>query len=205
MSLLKGKIARLSATGMSATALVAALVLPNTVMGQTITLHRCGNDASDPTCISSIQVANPIAAQLAEQTATNGDPSATSTQNNETTQKADQSNHATAVDLLGQAQKNNQEAGDQTNDLVNVQKVDSRATASADPPLELMSPLAMALPPPASPVSLVAVASPVADASEFCVRSKCTIAFGPIATVSPPSADVDALESTFCTLSRSLV
>src|ERR1051326_2165772 len=106
MSLLQGKLARLSATGLSASALVVALVVPNTVMGQTITLHRCGNEATDPTCLSSVQVANPIAAQLAAQSAKLGDPSATSDQTNTTTQSADPSNSATAVDWLGQAQKN---------------------------------------------------------------------------------------------------
>jgi len=128
MSLLKGKLARISAAGLSASALVVALVAPTTVMGQSITLHRCGID--DSSCLSSVQVAVPIAAQLASQKASL-DPSASSDQSNKVKQSADNSNTSTINDMLSLAQKNVQVGGDQSNDITNVQKVESTATTSA--------------------------------------------------------------------------
>ena len=113
--------------GLSATALVVALVAPSTVMGQSITLHRCGID--DSSCLSNVQVAVPIAVSLASQKASI-EPSASSDQSNSTKQSADNSNKALAVDLLNQAQKNILSGGDQSNELSNKQSVDSSATVS---------------------------------------------------------------------------
>lgn len=125
MSLPKGKLARVSAAGLSAAALVVALVAPSTVMGQSITLHRCGIDESN--CLSNVQVAVPIAAQVATQTSSIN-PTATTSQSNSSDQSAENSNKAFALDLLKQAQKNVQVGGDQSNDLTNTQTVDSEAT-----------------------------------------------------------------------------
>jgi len=131
MSLLRSKFAKQAAGGLTATAVLAALALPNIAMGDEITLHRCTGD-SGPICSPQVLAAVPISAQLATQQVS-VDPSASSgSQSNRSTQDADNSNKAFASDVLGQAQKNVQVAGDQTNDLSNRQDVRSSADLSAE-------------------------------------------------------------------------
>ena len=126
MSLLKGKFARSAAAALSATALVVTLVAPSTVLGQSITLHRCDH-ADDPTCLNNVQVAVPIAAQVATQTGT-VDPSAQSNQTNSSTQSTDNTARAVAIDALHQAQRNTQSAGNQSITLNNTPSVSSDAS-----------------------------------------------------------------------------
>jgi hypothetical protein len=126
MSLLKGKLARTAAAGFSAAALVVALVAPGTVLGQSITLHRCDR-ADDPTCLSNVQVAVPIAAQVATQTSTI-DPSAESHQTSSSTQSTDNAARAFAVNALHQAQTNTQSGGEQSIALDNTPSLTSDAS-----------------------------------------------------------------------------
>jgi hypothetical protein len=132
MPLLKGKFARISAVGLSATALVVGLLAPSVVMGQSITLHKC-NGLDDSNCLSSIQIAVPTASQIGTQTASLGSPNATSDQSNSTTQSTSNHNDATLLDALGQAQKNVQVGGDQSN------RVSSDPRLVADPSVDVGS------------------------------------------------------------------
>jgi hypothetical protein len=128
MSLLKSKIARRSAAGLSAVALIGAVALPSTVMGQSITLNRCpanGTGGPSPLCTSEIGV--PIAAQQATQTST-VDPSVTNAQTSDATVSASNRNRAIALDVNAQAQKAVQVGGDQSNDQSNDQSVDASAS-----------------------------------------------------------------------------
>src|SRR6202011_3087316 len=68
--------------------------------------------------------------QLASQKASL-EPSASSDQSNKVKQSADNSNTSTINDMLSQAQKNVQVGGDQSNEVTNVQKIESTATTSA--------------------------------------------------------------------------
>ena len=130
MSLLKGKLARTAAAGLSAAALVAALVAPSTVLGQSITLHRCDR-ADDPTCLSQVQVAVPIAAQVATQTGT-VDPSSQSTQSSSSSQSTDNTARAMAVDALHQAQHDTQSGGDQSITLDNAPSLSADASVEVE-------------------------------------------------------------------------
>src|ERR1043166_7017568 len=128
MSLLNSKIARRSAAGLSAVALIGAVALPTTVMGQSITLNRCpanGTGGPSPLCTSQISV--PIAAQNATQTGTL-DPSVSNSQSNDVDLSASNRTRASQVDVNKQAQKNVQVSGDQTLDQSNDQDVDARAS-----------------------------------------------------------------------------
>src|ERR1700730_17698707 len=102
MSLLKGKLARISAAGLSATALVVALVEPGTVLGQSITLHKCSAGDGDPTCLARVQVRVPSVAPMAPQSG-NVEPSASADQSNKSNQSTDNSNRFSADSSLGQA------------------------------------------------------------------------------------------------------
>src|SRR5712691_7979657 len=132
MSLLKGKIAQRSAVGLSAAALVAAIALPTTVMGQSITLNRCpagGTGGPSTTCVS--QIAVPIAVQHATQSSTI-DPTVTNTQSNDVDLSASNRNRASAVDINAQSQRASQEGGDQTNHQSNDQDVSAHATNTTE-------------------------------------------------------------------------
>src|SRR5438874_12751562 len=104
MSLLKGKIAQRSAAALGAVALIGAVALPTTVMGQSITLNRCpanGTGGPTTTCIS--QIAVPV--QVATQTGTI-DPSISNAQSADVSQSASNRNRANQIDVNAQAQKN---------------------------------------------------------------------------------------------------
>jgi len=70
MTLLKGKLAQRSAVALSAAALVGAIALPNTVMGQGITLNRCpANGTGGPSPLCTTQIGVPVVAPSASQSA----------------------------------------------------------------------------------------------------------------------------------------
>jgi hypothetical protein len=132
MSLLKSKVARRTAIGLSTVALVAGAALPATVMGQGITLNRCpanGTGGPTSTCVSQLGV--PIAAQLNGQRAST-DPSSSSRQSNDNDNSARNSNDASALNVNAQAQKAIQLGGDQSNRQSNDQDVDATAVTRTE-------------------------------------------------------------------------
>src|SRR3982074_1111205 len=109
MSLLTSKGPRRIAAGVSALALVLAAAAPTTVMAQSasgVTLHRScasGEEGGDPTCLNNLQVAVPIAIQLAVQKA-ELETSVRNNQRNDVDQTATNRNKAAALNILSQEQ-----------------------------------------------------------------------------------------------------
>lgn len=117
MSLLNSKLARQSAVGLSAAALIAGLVVPATALGQEITLRR-----------NTIQV--PIAAQLNAQKSSQAAVAA-SKQSNDLDQSAVNANKGLAANSFEQDQDVSNRIDDQTNVQKNDVDVDSEAKAFA--------------------------------------------------------------------------
>jgi hypothetical protein len=111
-----------------AAALVGAIALPNTVMGQSITLNRCpANGTGGPSPLCTTQIGVPVVAPSASQSATN-DPSVDNDQSNRVSQDASNRNSAGAVDVNAQSQHSTQIGGDQSNRQSNDQDVSAHAS-----------------------------------------------------------------------------
>src|SRR5262249_47787550 len=127
---LKSKLARRSAAGLSAVALMTALLAPTGAWAQSFKMHRC---MGDPQCVPSTSVAVPqanvevpIAATLSDQSA-KAAAEASSDQFNKASQDAENKNTVVGADTLAQKQVSDQTAGDQSNELSNWQKQNSSA------------------------------------------------------------------------------